>query len=132
MVEDDAGFLLKGDEDAQFLTDLITEGTTELVKTRDSAFHGTDLRARLRRVGVNQILVAGVSTHTCVAATAADAYASDLDVVLVDDAIASHREELHESTLDLLCEEYRFRRRSSGELIDGPPVSFESRIPEDC
>lgn len=130
MQEDDAGFLLEGDDDAQFLTELDVEGATELVKTRDSAFHETDLRSRLRRLGVNQLVITGVSTHTCVGTTAADAYANDLDVVLVDDAIASHREELHEVTLAVLCEEFRFRRRTTAQLLSDGFVPLSTRLPD--
>ncbi|KQY51627.1 MULTISPECIES: cysteine hydrolase family protein [unclassified Nocardioides] len=120
MLEDDMGFLIAGDSDAQALPGLASDGAIEVVKTRDSAFHGTDFENQLRARGIDLLIVAGVSTHTCVAATAADAYAHDFHVVLVEDAIASHRPELHEPTLEMLCDEFRFRRLCTSDLLNGP------------
>ena len=97
MREDDQGFAFTGDADAQFVPELELAGTEELVKTRDSAFVRTDLAERLGRWGTEALVVCGVSTHTCVAATVAEAYARDLEVFLVHDAIASHRPQWHEA-----------------------------------
>lgn len=117
MLDDDAGFLLAGDADAACLPDLDLRDTLEVVKTRDSAFHETDLLARLRAREVEHLVLAGVSTHTCVGATAADAYAHNLRVTFAEDAIASHRPELHEPTLKLLCEEFRLDRIGNTRLV---------------
>ncbi|WP_169799235.1 cysteine hydrolase family protein [Nocardioides jensenii] len=119
MLEDDQGFLIAGDDDAGPVPGLVTEGAAEVVKTRDSAFHGTDLADRLRERHVDLLIVCGVSTHTCVSATATDAYAHDLHVVLAEDAIASHRPDLHQPWLDMLCEEFRFRRLTTARIVDG-------------
>lgn len=116
MLDDDAGFLLAGEPDAQNLPGLDLGGATEVVKTRDSAFFKTDLRRRLAERDVEHVILCGVSTHTCVAATAADAYAHNLRVTFAEDAIASHRPDLHEPTLNLLCEEFRFDRIGTTRL----------------
>lgn len=128
MLEDDTGFLIAGDPDTRTVEDLDVVGTTEVVKTRDSAFHETGLDQLLRKAGVDRLVLAGVSTHTCIAATAADAYAHDLHVVFAEDAIASHREDLHEPTLSVLCTEYRFRRRSTRDIVT--PESHEPSNPD--
>ena len=78
-----------------------------VVKTRDSAFHGTDLAQRLRALGVDEIVLAGVSTESCIAATAEDGYAHDFRVVLVEDATASVEPGLHDDTLERLAKQYR-------------------------
>jgi nicotinamidase-related amidase len=83
------------------------DGITLIKKTRDSAFHGTGLRDVLDRERVEAFLLCGVSTESCIAATATDAYAWDLGVGLVLDATASVRWELHDHTLESLREQYR-------------------------
>lgn len=107
MLADDEGFAFAGDPAAQYLPKLVIEGTIELIKTRDSAFLHTELEERLIAWNVRRMVLAGVSTHTCIAATAADAYALNIDVLLVDDATASHLPYTHRPVLDMLQNEYR-------------------------
>lgn len=107
MLEDDQGYLFEGDEHTATVEELDLDGATEVVKTRDDAFVGTDLHETITGLDLDAIVMVGVSTHTCVAATAAHAFAVQVEVVLVRDAIASHRPELHELALDTLRDEYR-------------------------
>ncbi len=60
-----------------------------VTKTRDSAFHDTDLAGRLARHRVDHVVLCGVSTESCIAATATEAYVRDLHVTLVEDATGS-------------------------------------------
>ena len=119
MREDDQGFSFDGDPDARFVPELDVVGTHELVKTRDSAFVRTDLAERLAGWGTRALVVCGVSTHTCITFTVAAAYARDLDVFLVTDAVASHRPEWHRSSLDLLHSEYRLPLLTTAEIVGG-------------
>lgn len=107
MLDDGEGYLFEGDADSQIVEGLQTNEVIEIVKTRDSAFFGTTLFDELSRRGVQEIILAGVSTHTCVFQTAADAYANNLRVVLAGQAIASHDPKRHQSALELLKQEYR-------------------------
>lgn len=116
MLADNEGFAFDGDDDARFLSDLIVNGTTELIKTRDSAFLYTDLEERLTAWNIQQLVLCGVFTHGCIAATAADAYARNIDVALAQDAIGSHLPEAHDCVLALLSREYRQRIISSENL----------------
>ncbi|MBI5486406.1 MAG: cysteine hydrolase [Deltaproteobacteria bacterium] len=72
---------------------------TVLPKRRFSAFFKTDLGQTLRLLAVDTVLVAGISTHFCVLATALDAVANDFQTVLVEDACAAARPEWHAATL---------------------------------
>jgi nicotinamidase-related amidase len=90
--------------------------TVEVIKTRDSAFWDTTLEHQLRTLGISRLIIAGVSTHTCVAQTAADAYAANFRVLLAEDVIASHIMDLHEITLEVLEEEYRQRRATNAQI----------------
>nr|WP_257910800.1 isochorismatase family protein [Janibacter limosus] len=85
------GFLFEGDDHTAALSELDLSAATEVVKTRDDAFVGTDPDSVLTDPGVEAVVIIGVSTHTCVLLTAAHAFALDREVVLVRDAIASHR-----------------------------------------
>ena len=111
MLEDDAGIVLEGTDGVEPLDGLLHAGTTDGIllaqKTRDSAFHNTELDQLLKARGVEAFLLCGVSTESCVAATAVDAYAHDLRVGIVIDATASVRWDLHVQTLRSLKEQYR-------------------------
>jgi nicotinamidase-related amidase len=120
MLEDDKGFLIEGDHDAQPLEDLDLDGTQDVVKTRDDAFLGTELATVLAERDVRTLVIAGVSTHSCVATTAAHAYAENFHVVLAEDAIASNRPELHEGTVALLQDEFRFDIRATAAITSAP------------
>jgi len=106
MLEDDQGMSLEGGEGVQRVAGL-QAGDVVIPKTRDSAFFGTDLEQRLRDDGVDRVVICGVSTESCIAATATDAYARDLRVTLVEDATASIEWSQHDQTLARLKEQYR-------------------------
>lgn len=107
MCEDGQGFAYPGTEQAQFLDELVTGNHIEVVKTRDSAFFRTDLKARLAHLGVDHLLVCGVSTHSCVAQTAIDGFAENLHVAIARGAISSDNSELSEALLDFCAEQMR-------------------------
>jgi nicotinamidase-related amidase len=111
MLDDGAGMTEAGTRGAEPVAGLhhagSRKGITLVTKTRDSAFHGTDLAELLKHEGVDAFLLCGVSTESCIAATATEAYARDLCVGLVLDATASVRWDLHDHTVDSLREQYR-------------------------
>ena len=102
MLEDDQGYLFHGDPSTAVVHELDTSGMTGVEKTRDSAWFGTDLALRLRNLGVDRVLIAGVSTHACIAQTARDAYAHNVRAAVVEDAVADERTEHMRTVLDLL------------------------------
>jgi ureidoacrylate peracid hydrolase len=71
----------------------------ELVKHRHSGFVGTGLDEELRRRGIRTVVLAGGVTNVCVEGTAREAADRDYYVVVLDDATAAVREDLHEMTL---------------------------------
>lgn len=107
MLEDDQGFIFRGTRQAEFVRGLFTEGAEIVTKTRDSAFFGTDLAERLRRDGIDHLVLAGVSTHNCVAHTGADAFAHDVRVSYALDAIGSTNGDYAAAMLEILSVEYR-------------------------
>jgi nicotinamidase-related amidase len=109
MLDDDQGFIFRGSEQADFVPGLKTDGVPHLVKTRDSAFVGTDLLLRLRNWDVDTVVLAGVSTHNCVAQTGADAFANNFRVIYASDATGSEDTKAARATQDILSREYRQR-----------------------
>lgn len=72
-------------------------------KTTADAFIHTGLDDHLREHGVRTLLLAGVSTNSCVESTARHGADLDYDVVLVEDACAAASHSLHESSLTNLA-----------------------------
>ncbi|WP_034161038.1 isochorismatase family protein [Sphingomonas sp. ERG5] len=63
------------------------------------AFAGTDLEARLKALGVTQVVVTGVATGTGVEATARQAYEQGFNVTLATDAMTDMRPEAHDYSI---------------------------------
>ena len=107
MRDDDSGMVIEGTTGAEPVAGLHTDNAFTVIKTRDSAFFRTELEDLLAARGVETIALAGVSTESCIATTAADAYARDLRVVLVDEAVASIDPGLNRRTQEQLEKQYR-------------------------
>lgn len=118
MLEDDQGFIFRGTAQADFVPGLTTEGLPHLLKTRDSAFLGTDLLLRLRNWNADTIVLAGVSTHNCVAQTAADAFGYNIRVIHAADATASEDDDAAAAVQNILSKEYRQRVLPLAEIIE--------------
>jgi nicotinamidase-related amidase len=116
MLDDDQGFIFRGSEQAEFVAGLRTEGLPRLTKTRDSAFMGTDLLLRLRNWGVDQVILAGVSTHTCIAQTAADAFAHNIRTVFAREALGSEDQETADAVLAATARGYRQAVLSAAQI----------------
>jgi biuret amidohydrolase len=82
-------------------------------KHRYSAFYGTDLEIILRGLGVDTVVITGVTTENCCHATARDALFRDYRVVFLSDATATFdypdvgqgkmsADEVHHATLVIL------------------------------
>lgn len=118
MLEAGTGFLFHGDEGTQVIPGINTEGATQMEKTRDSAFFGTDLHLRLKNFNVDRIVVAGVSTHGCVAQTTRDAYAHNLRATLVTDAVADTDDEYHYAQVERLATDRQATLATIDEVIE--------------
>ena len=121
MREDDSGMVIAGTPGADPVRGLQTEGAITVIKTRDSAFFRTELESLLSSRGIGSIALAGVSTESCIATTAADAYARDIRVVLVDEAVASIDPDLNRRTQEQLEQQYRQPTVPLEEVAFEPP-----------
>ncbi|MGS2589365.1 isochorismatase family protein [Streptomyces hebeiensis] len=71
-----------------------------LTKWRYSAFFRSDLLARLRAQGRDQLIVCGVYAHVGVLATALEAFTNDIQTFLVADALGDFSADHHRLALD--------------------------------
>lgn len=103
------GMLLLGEWDADF-AEGVRPATDEAIiyKPAYSAFFGTALDSILLRLGVRQLVLAGVTTSICVETTARDAAQRALDVYVVRDAAAEWETSRHERSIEQMG--YAFAR----------------------
>ncbi|MBV9425002.1 MAG: cysteine hydrolase [Solirubrobacterales bacterium] len=73
-----------------------------VVKNRLSAFYQTNLELQLRAIGAETVLIAGVLTNQCVAATSKDAMFRDLKPIVVEEATGTTLPHLHAPALEMM------------------------------
>lgn len=71
----------------------------QIIKYRPSAFIGTTLDLLLRVRGIKSVVVVGMNTEGCVAATLRDLQQYGYYQVVVSDCVTSTRKDLHEAAL---------------------------------
>ncbi|MFF1379133.1 isochorismatase family protein [Streptomyces sp. NPDC058308] len=71
-----------------------------LTKWRYSAFFRTDLLARMRAEGRDQLVVCGVYAHVGVLVTAVEAYSHDIETFLVADGVADFSSAFHRQAVE--------------------------------
>ena len=96
-------------------------------KTRSSAFTGTELESHLRSLGIEQLVLVGLTTDHCVSSTARSAADLGFRTLVVSDATATHErrgadgnhhgaEEMHRAALASLQGEFASIHRTE-ELL---------------
>lgn len=92
--------LVVGSEDAAIVAPLAPRpGDYILDKNRPSSFYGTPLESWLNGLGVEDLVVCGVTTNCCVESTVRDASHRDYRTFVVEDAVAEFDEERHRVAL---------------------------------
>jgi biuret amidohydrolase len=90
----------KGTFEHRIIEDLAPiEGELVVNKTSRSAFNSTGIERLLLNLGIDGLVVTGVSTSACVEMTARDAADRGFKVAIVEDATAEFDETSHESSL---------------------------------
>jgi len=68
-------------------------------KRRPSAFFGTDLDIYLRSLGLDTLIITGVTTSGCVRCTITDAFRRDYRVIVPRECVAEQSSTVHENNL---------------------------------
>lgn len=89
-----------------------------LTKWRYSAFHRSDLLARMRDAGRDQLVVCGVYAHVGVLATLVEAFAHDIQGFLVADAVGDFTAADHRLALDYAARRCAVVTTTSAVLAD--------------
>ena len=71
-----------------------------VLKPKHSAFYQTPLELLLKHFGTERLILAGISSNSCVLFTAHDAYMRDLQLAIPEDCIAACSEMEHASAVD--------------------------------
>jgi nicotinamidase-related amidase len=98
----DAALCRAGQAGSEFYGPQPVSGEQVVRKTRYSGFVGTDLDQRLRAMGVDTLVVAGLTTECCVDSTVRDAFDLDYHVFVAADACAAYEVDLHEASLKVM------------------------------
>jgi len=75
------------------------EGEPVIEKQWASAFFSTDLDQQLSALGVDSIVVTGLTTSGCVRASAVDGLQNDYQVVIAEEAVGDRNPEAHRANL---------------------------------
>ncbi len=98
-----AGSLKAGTWDAEVVDELMPQpGDFVIDKNRYSAFYSTGLEPVLTSLGINSLVICGVTTNMCVETTARDAMQRDYRTFIVRDATGELARERHEFALATL------------------------------
>jgi nicotinamidase-related amidase len=101
--EVDAALCRAGQAGSQFYGPQPAPGEVVVHKTRYSGFVGTDLDAQLTKLGVDTLVVAGLTTECCVDSTVRDAFDLDYHVFVAADACAAYEADIHEASLKVMA-----------------------------
>ena len=93
---------IDGTPGAAFIGPQPQAGDHIVTKSRFSAFTQTGLADHLRGHGIDTVILAGLTTECCVAATAWAAFEEGFEVTVAADACAAYEDELHRVTLKAL------------------------------
>ena len=93
---------VEGTHGADFIGPLPLPNETVISKHRYSAFARTGLADRLHSMGLDTLVLAGLTTECCVAASAWDGFELDFHVFIAGDACAAYEKDLHDHALRAL------------------------------
>ncbi len=84
------------------VVDRLAPSDYQIEKVAFSAFYMTRMDWLLRKLGIKQVIAAGIVTNGGVASTVRDAHVRDLDVILAEDGCAAFSEEVHKTAIESL------------------------------
>jgi nicotinamidase-related amidase len=87
-----------------------------VLKPKHSAFYATPLDTLLQYIGVETLILTGISSNSCILLTASDAYVRDYKLFIPSDCVAGHDAEQHRKSLELMKCNFAANVNESGLL----------------
>jgi nicotinamidase-related amidase len=93
----------KGSYGAEFFTPLKPQAGEVVISQHRmfDSFIGTDLESQLRAHGIEKVIIAGLTSQTCVEGTGRHALEAGYHVTFLKDAVAEFTEQAHRAALDV-------------------------------
>jgi nicotinamidase-related amidase len=98
-------------------------GDEVTVKTKSSAFHGTDFDARLKRAGIDHLFITGMQSEYCVTSAIRGAYERGYTITLVSDGHSTFDTKAAAGK-DIVAIVNDTTRGSFGEVIPAAEIDF--------
>lgn len=98
-------------------------GDDVTVKTKSSAFHGTDFDAKLKNAGVDHLIITGMQSEYCVTSAIRGAYERGYNLTLVSDAHSTFDSKVAKGK-DIVAIINDTTRGSFGKVIPAAEVDF--------
>ncbi len=98
-------------------------GDDVTVKTKSSAFHGTDFDARLKARGIDHLVITGMQSEYCVNSAVRGAYERDYRITLVSDAHSTGDTRVAKAK-DIIAIQNDTVSGSFGEVVPAAEVVF--------
>lgn len=77
-------------------------GDHVVMKPKYSAFHATDFENVLKELGIDTLVMCGLTTECCIDCTVRDAFHRDYHIIIAEDACAAYGADVHEAALRML------------------------------
>ncbi len=87
-----------------------------VLKPKHSAFFATPLDVLLEHMGVEVLILAGVTTNACVLITAADVYVRDYKLFVPEDCVAALTPSDQQKALELMRKNFGADTRPAGDI----------------
>lgn len=98
-----------------------------VLKPKHSAFYATPLDTLLQYIGVETLILAGISSNSCILLTASDAYVRDYKLFIPSDCVAGLNAEQHRKSLELMKSNFGANIEHSEQLNLRQLISVASR-----
>ena len=90
---------------------------TVIHKTTTGAFNSSNIDQVLQRMGIETLVISGVSTNECVETTARDAADRGYGCIIVDEGTADYNQQAHDASLSSFALNFGYVVKGAGDVI---------------
>ena len=98
-----------------------------VLKPKHSIFYATPLNTLLEHIGAESLILAGLSTNSCILLSASDAYVRDYWLYIPSDCVAGQSQQEHRATLNLMEQNFSAVTTPSDKLDLGEVLQATKR-----